>query len=381
MDALDSLDIGDRIKNFEFPLPGGRYLPFDVLTLSAKPVVLLVASHDAGEVEVKAFARAHQRFESLGIAIVALIDAPCIALPADFSCWPFPVLPDPQRKLRDYLGIASSLPTHVLLAGPDLRVAHRIMAAADWCLAEQTINFCHDMVRPVAEHIVDDQPPIVLIRNALSATWCQRLIAYWQENEKIVSNVTRGDGGANVQDTGHKRRRDVPITDKAIAEPLLDTLRRHVLAEVDRYFGYEIRSGELLRIGCYEAENSGQFRLHRDNNTAANARRRFAMSLDLNDDYAGGLLRFPEFPGPVYRLCAGNAVVFSCSLLHEATPVTSGRRFGLFAFFWCWLLLVALGVAFMAPVKVQDTGDGLSISKVWSIKKHKRGFEIIRRRV
>ena len=52
MDALDSLDIGDRIKNFEFPLPGGRYLPFDVLTLSGKPVVLLVASCDGGEAEV-----------------------------------------------------------------------------------------------------------------------------------------------------------------------------------------------------------------------------------------------------------------------------------------------------------------------------------------
>ena len=105
------------------------------------------------------------------------------------------------------------------------------------------------------------------------------------------------------------------------------------------------------------------------------------MSLNLNDDYEGGLLRFPEFPGPVYRPAAGDAVVFSCTLLHEATPVTAGRRFGLFGFFWCWLLLVALGVAFTAPVKVQDSGDGISISKAWSIKKHKRGFEIIRRRV
>ena len=381
MDALDSLDIGDRIKNFEFPLPGGRYLPFDVLTLSAKPVVLLVAAHNAGDVQVEAFARAHQRFESLGIAVVALIDAPRFAPQANSACWPFPVLPDPQRKLRVYLGVCASLPTHVLLAGPDLRVARRIMASAEGCLVEQTIDACREMIRPVAEYIVDEQPPIVLIRNALSASWCQRLIAYWQDNAKIANNVTRGDGGANVEDTNHKRRRDVPITDKAISEPLLDALQRHVLGEVHRYFGYEIQGGELLRIGCYEAENSGQFRLHRDNNTAANARRRFAMSLNLNDDYEGGLLRFPEFPGPLYRPCAGNAVVFACSLLHEATPVTSGRRFGLFAFFWCWLLLVALGVAFTAPVKFQDGGDGTSVSKVWSIKKHKRGFEIIRRRV
>ena len=30
----------------------------------------------------------------------------------------------------------------------------------------------------------------------------------------------------------------------------------------------------------------------------------------------------------------GDAVVFSCSLLHQATPVTSGRRFVLLSFFF-----------------------------------------------
>jgi hypothetical protein len=34
-----------------------------------------------------------------------------------------------------------------------------------------------------------------------------------------------------------------------------------------------------------------------------------------------------------YRPPAGGGVVFSCSLLHEALPVTEGRRFGLFTFF------------------------------------------------
>ena len=30
---------------------------------------------------------------------------------------------------------------------------------------------------------------------------------------------------------------------------------------------------------------------------------------------------------------AGGAVIFSCSLLHEAMPVTAGRRFAIFGFF------------------------------------------------
>ena len=58
------------------------------------------------------------------------------------------------------------------------------------------------------------------------------------------------------------------------------------------------------------------------------------MSLILNDGYEGGGVRFPEFPGNEYRPPAGAALVFSCSLLHEVMPVTKGRRFGLFGFYW-----------------------------------------------
>jgi predicted 2-oxoglutarate/Fe(II)-dependent dioxygenase YbiX len=43
-------------------------------------------------------------------------------------------------------------------------------------------------------------------------------------------------------------------------------------------------------------------------------------------------VRFPEFGRQLYRPEAGGALVFSCSLLHEAVPVNRGRRFGLFTF-------------------------------------------------
>ncbi len=46
-------------------------------------------------------------------------------------------------------------------------------------------------------------------------------------------------------------------------------------------------------------------------------------------------LNTPEYPeyGPE-RYCppAGGAIIFSCSLLHEAPPVTKGRRFTLLSF-------------------------------------------------
>ncbi|MGH6966519.1 MAG: 2OG-Fe(II) oxygenase, partial [Phenylobacterium sp.] len=50
--------------------------------------------------------------------------------------------------------------------------------------------------------------------------------------------------------------------------------------------------------------------------------------------FEGGDLRFPEFGPRTYRPPTGGAVVFSCSLQHEATPVTKGRRYAFLPFLY-----------------------------------------------
>jgi predicted 2-oxoglutarate/Fe(II)-dependent dioxygenase YbiX len=42
---------------------------------------------------------------------------------------------------------------------------------------------------------------------------------------------------------------------------------------------------------------------------------------------------FPEF-GRQFCTTPGGAVVFSCSPLHEATPVTAGKRYAFLPFFY-----------------------------------------------
>ena len=59
------------------------------------------------------------------------------------------------------------------------------------------------------------------------------------------------------------------------------------------------------------------------------------MTLNLNvGEYKGGFLRFPEYAPHGYKGDSGTAIIFSCSLLHEATPVFSGQRFALLSFFY-----------------------------------------------
>jgi predicted 2-oxoglutarate/Fe(II)-dependent dioxygenase YbiX len=91
---------------------------------------------------------------------------------------------------------------------------------------------------------------------------------------------------------------------------------------------------EVFKLIRYDA-GAGYFHAHRDNESRDTAHRRFAMTLNLNTGaYEGGALRFPEFGPDLYVPERGSAVIFSCSLLHEVTPVTEGSRYGLLGFFF-----------------------------------------------
>ena len=76
------------------------------------------------------------------------------------------------------------------------------------------------------------------------------------------------------------------------------------------------------------------FHPHRDNTTQGTAYRKFACSLNLNDDFDGGDLRFAEFGPATHRPPPGGAVVFACGLMHEALKVTRGRRYAFLPFFY-----------------------------------------------
>ena len=54
---------------------------------------------------------------------------------------------------------------------------------------------------------------------------------------------------------------------------------------------------ERYIISYYSAEDSAHFRAHRDNTTKGTAHRRFAVSINLNSEFEGGEVSFPEY-GP-----------------------------------------------------------------------------------
>jgi predicted 2-oxoglutarate/Fe(II)-dependent dioxygenase YbiX len=87
-------------------------------------------------------------------------------------------------------------------------------------------------------------------------------------------------------------------------------------------------------VACYDSAIGGHFYRHRDNVNAGAQHRRFAISMNLNSDYDGCDLVFPEFGRRAYRAPCGGAIVFSCGALHQVTPVTRGRRYAFLAFLY-----------------------------------------------
>jgi predicted 2-oxoglutarate/Fe(II)-dependent dioxygenase YbiX/peroxiredoxin len=178
--------------------------------------------------------------------------------------------------------------------------------------------------------------PVLLAPRILEPALCRKLIDLYEASGGEPSGFMRQVDGKTVlvTDPAHKMRRDCTIEDAELRAHLALRVRRRLAPLVKHVFQFEATRMERYIVGCYTA-GAGHFRPHRDNTTAGTAHRRFAVTINLNaEDYEGGDLRFPEFGPRTYRAPTGGAVVFSCSLLHEATPVTKGTRYAFLPFLY-----------------------------------------------
>lgn len=192
---------------------------------------------------------------------------------------------------------------------------------------------------PSADPLLIRQPaPVMILPRVFEPGLCRELVDLFERDGGHESGVLYRDGGQErwAPDPETKCRRDVYIRDEATAARLRRQLQRNLLPEIERCFHFRVTRHEIFKLVRYGGEKPGYFRPHRDNVTSDAAHRRFAMTLNLNDpdSYSGGQLRFPEHGPHLYQPPLGGAIVFSCSLVHEATSVTSGTRYALLGFFY-----------------------------------------------
>ncbi len=184
---------------------------------------------------------------------------------------------------------------------------------------------------------VEVPAPVLVLPRVFEPAFCRRLIELYETVGGGESGFMRDEGGktVGVLDPSHKRRKDAFIEDANLQAQIRARLNLRLVPEIRRAFNFKVTRLERYVVACYDAADKGFFRAHRDNTTKATAHRRFACTINLNTgEYEGGDLRFPEFGPRTYAAPAGGAVVFSCSLLHEATRVTRGLRYATLPFLY-----------------------------------------------
>ena len=214
--------------------------------------------------------------------------------------------------------------------------ALRVLARAEIASADVVFDFLKRLPA------VDDHAetglvaPVLVVPRVFEPALCRRLIDYFDADGGADSGVMREVGGRTVGVMSErKKRRDAMIQDEALRQEIRARLQRRLAPEIRKAFQFEATRLERYIVARYDCADGGFFRPHRDNTTSATRHRKFAVSINLNAEaFEGGDLRFPEFGSRTYRPPTGGAVVFSCSVLHEATPVTRGVRYACLPFLY-----------------------------------------------
>ncbi len=178
--------------------------------------------------------------------------------------------------------------------------------------------------------------PALIVPRVLDFGFCDLLVQLYDKvgGEDSGFLVDHDGKTATIVNHAMKQRRDMIIAVPELRDAIRGQVIRRLLPAVERYFQFAATRMDRYMVSCYDSAIGGHFHRHRDNVNAGAQHRRFAVSINLNRDYDGCDLIFPEFGRRSYRAPVGGAVVFSCGALHEVTPITRGRRYALIPFLY-----------------------------------------------
>ena len=222
-----------------------------------------------------------------------------------------------------------------IVLDPTLRVKAVFPLGSD---AETSIVFSYLESLPPPNRFaeVELQAPVLFLPNVFEPAFCRLLMDRYQAHGGEASGFMREVNGQTVavQDRSHKVRKDHLIEDPDVIKETQCRILRRVVPEILKSYQFHVTRMERYLVACYAAEDGGHFRAHRDNTTKGTAHRRFAVSINLNSEFEGGEVSFPEYGPRSFKPPPGGAVVFSCSLLHAVSPVTQGRRYAFLPFLY-----------------------------------------------
>jgi peroxiredoxin len=178
--------------------------------------------------------------------------------------------------------------------------------------------------------------PALIVPRVFDFELCDFLIKVYDKiGGKDSGFLYDSDGNTStLVDHRLKRRNDLSILVPDVREIIRGQIVRRLVPAIEQFFQFSATRMDRYIVACYDSDIGGHFHRHRDNVNVGAQHRRFAVTINLNRDYDGCDLVFPEFGRRSYRAPLGGAIVFSCGALHQVTPVTRGKRYAFLAFLY-----------------------------------------------
>jgi len=333
-----AIALGDPVPWFNSPLVTGG--GFDLHVSAGRWVMLSFLGSPrnprAGEELAKLLENAQVFREDHLVACFVLSEPPPdVARLAAISSNALFFLADYDGAISRSFGVAADAPRTIVL-DPMLRT----VADIGWDFPQGHAPTVASVLRGLPG--VDDSAgvplfaPALIVPRIFSFELCDFLMQFYQDMGSAESGFQIDvDGKTRTQvDFRLKRRSDVGVVVPEVRTLVRDHVVRRLVPEIERHFQFKATRMDRYIVACYDADVGGHFHRHRDNVNAGARHRRFALSINLNNDFEGGDLIFPEFGRRTYRPPVGGAIVFSCGALHQVLPVTRGRRFAFLAFLY-----------------------------------------------
>jgi peroxiredoxin/predicted 2-oxoglutarate/Fe(II)-dependent dioxygenase YbiX len=321
---------------------GARITPLEDKA-AGRPMLLVFLSGDDPERwtgELAGLRDAQDRFDALGGLIFGITTRSVEANGElhDAQGLKFPLLSDPKGEVLAAFGIdpgSDRRPATSFLLDRSFRVQELIASDSQTPQASVAVAALTAAVAGEQAVTLGGHPPILVIPRVLAPEDCARLIEVWHRPVRVWSTDGLVSAGHDEEKRDFKVRNDSygKVTQFVVRDPAVQTaldgkIGRRIGPELRKAFQTTVSRREDYRIACYDSVEGGSLPAHRDNPTPQTKHRRFTVTVALNSgDYQGGELCFREYGPQRYSVETGTAIIWSCSLLHEVSEVTAGRRF------------------------------------------------------
>ena len=336
-DAVNPIILGDPVPWFSAPVVTGG--AFNLQVAAGRWIVISFfesADEHRAMGELGALLREPGLFEDDRLVFHGVLCAP----PQNFAAVialsgpAISFVTDPDGEISRRYGASATARTVVL--DPMLRA----VADIPWDHPDGHAGMLRGLLRSLPH--VDDaagvpmSAPVLMVPRVFEFPFCELLVGLYDRAGGRESGFMLDVEGKTQTVIDHrlKRRSDLPLVSPELRQAISDRVVRRLIPAIRTFFQFNATRMDRYIISCYDGAVGGHFYRHRDNVNAGAQHRRFAISLNLNNDYDGCDLIFPEFGRRVYRAPFGGAVVFSCGALHEVTPITRGKRYAFLAFLY-----------------------------------------------